>query len=149
MPSWTPNPADVAAVVATVDPDANAAGAHTSDEVDMSKFDNLMWIVQAGELGSSAGLAFKLQESDSSGGTFTDITGKAITQLTDAATDSDKQAIVTVRSDELADGNRFVRGIMTITTATSDSAVICLGFFPRHGPASDSDLASVAEIVTT
>ena len=78
-----------------------------------------------------------------------DITGKAITQLTQAGTDSNKQAIINLHRDELDLANSYthVRLSHTVATATSDSAAILLGFDPRYNTASDNDAATVDEIV--
>lgn len=138
------------AVVACIDPDAYTTGAQTSDWVDMSEFERVVFIVQAGALGSSATIDFKVQEATSAAGAGAqDISGKSITQLTDAGTDSDKQALVEVRADELdlADGYTHVAGILTVGTATSDAGVVAIGLDPRYHPASDYDLSSVDELV--
>jgi hypothetical protein len=134
------------AVVGVVDPDANTAAAYDTDEIDMSLWHRLVAIVQAGTLGSSATLDWKLQDASSSGGSFSDITGKAITQLTQAGTDADKQAIINLRFDEMNTDGRYVKGVMTVGTATSDCSAIILGM-PRFAPASDNDISSVDEIV--
>lgn len=139
-----------AAVAATIDPDVYTAAAYSSDWVDMATFESIMAVVMAGTLGTSATLDAKLQQAtDGSGTGVKDITGKAITQLTEAGTDSDKQAIINCRSDELDVNNGFthVRLTMTVAVATSDAGAIVLGLDPRYGPASDNDLATVDEIV--
>jgi len=143
-------PSEKVAILATIDPDVTVASTVTSDWCDMSQFAQLMAIVMAGTLGSSATLDAKLEQaSDGSGTGAKDITGKAITQLTDGGTDSDKQAIINVNASELDVANRFthVRLSMTVATATSDVAGIVLGLRPAVAPASDNDLASVDEIV--
>jgi len=139
-----------AAVVAVVDPDALGAGAATSAYASMSDFNQVVAIVQAGALGTSATLDFKLvQATDSSGTSSKDITDKSITQFVKATNDDD-QAIINCRSDELDVDNGFDYVAMTITigTATSYASCIMLGVTPRYGPASDNDLASVQEIVS-
>lgn len=137
------------AVVGTIDPDAVTTGASTSDWVDMTKFRQVMFVVAVGILGSSATVDFKVQEAkNSSGGSAQDLSSKSITQLTDAGTDDDKQAIVNVHRDELSDGFDYIAGVLTVGTATSDAAVIILASDPLYAPASDFDLASVDEIVT-
>jgi len=143
-------PSDQTAVLGTIDPDAYAAGATSSDWCDLTKFEAVMAIVMAGTLGASATLDAKLEQAtDSSGTGAKDITGKTITQFTQAGTDSDKQAIINVRGEELDVDNNFthVRLTMTVAVATSDAGGILLGMYPRFGPASGSDLASVDEIV--
>jgi hypothetical protein len=148
-------PSQMAAVVSCIDPDAYGANTYTGDAIDMSKFGALMGIVMAGDLGTSATLDYKLTAAETSGGTYYDITGKAITQFTQAGTDSDKQAIINLTADELAaqgnaDGRkyRYVKESLTVATATSDCGSLVLGFLPKYGPASDDDLASVDEIKT-
>lgn len=144
-------PSEKVAVCATVDPDVLTAAAHTSDYVSAADFESLMAVVFAGTLGSSATFDAKLvQATDSSGTGSKDISGKSITQLTQAGTDeSDKQAIINVRSEELDLDNGFTHVALTITVATAscDGGGVILGLNPRYAPASDSDLASVAEIV--
>ena len=139
---------EAVAVVACIDPDAYTTGAQTSDWIDMADFERVMFIVQAGSLGSSATLNFKVQQSAAANGANpADITGKEITELTEAGTDSDKQAIVEVAAAELTDGYRYIAGVMTVGTATSDAGVIAIAANPNYGPASDYDLADLAEIV--
>ncbi len=136
------------AVVACIDPDAYGTGAQTSDWIDMSKFERVAFIVQAGTLGSSATLDFKVQQSKASNGSSpVDISGKAIAQLTEAGTDSDKQVVVSVEASELSDGYRYIAGLMTVGVASSDAGVVAVAMNPNYGPVSDYDLASVAELV--
>ncbi len=142
-------PSDLFAIIGNIDPDAYTADAYNTGYVDVSKFARIAFVVQAGDLGSSATLDAKLQYATSSGGAgVTDITGAAITQLTQAGTDSNKQAIIEVNVDSLPSGATHVRGVMTVGTATSDCGAILLGFGPRYAPARDNDAATVDEIVS-
>ena len=148
-----PNPniklSDRVRVLATIDPDAYAASTVVSDYVAMADIGSLIAIVMAGTLGSSATLDAKLvQATDSSGTSVKDITSKAITQLTEAGTDSDKQAVINCRPDELDTANDFthVALSMTVAVATSDAGAIVLGAEARFEPT--ADLASVYEIVS-
>jgi hypothetical protein len=138
------------AVVANIDPDAYTAATYTSGWVAMKNYESILAIVQAGTLGSSATLDGKIEQATDSAGTGAkDITGKAITQLTQAGTDSDKQALINVRREELDLDNGFdyVRLSITVGTATSDAGGIVLGVNPRNGPAQDNDASTVDEIV--
>ncbi len=136
------------AVVATIDPDAYGTGTQNSDYINMENFRRVLFIVQAGTLGTSGTLDFEVHEAKDSSGTDEQLlTGKSITQLTQAGTDSDKQVLVEVRADELSKGYTHLRGRLIIGTAGSDAAVLALGANARYGPASDFDLASVDEIV--
>lgn len=144
-------PSELAAVVATVDPDALTATTHDSDWVDMGDFEQAMVLVMAGTLGTNATFAAAVRQATSAAGAGAKaITGKSITTLTQASPDdSDKQAIVNVRGSDLdvANGFRYISVRITVATATSDGGALILGINPKYGPAYDRDLASVAEIV--
>lgn len=136
------------AVVSVIDPDAYGTGAVTGDWVDMRIFNRCMFIFTAGDLGASATVDGKIQEAtDSSGTGAQDITGKAITQLTKAGTDDNKQAIIEVDAGDLSAGFTHVAPVLTVGAAACDAGVIGLAGVPRYHPASDDDLASVDEIV--
>lgn len=142
---------EIAAVVGVIDPDAYAAGTVTSGWVKASNFQSMMAIIMAGTLGASATLDAKIEQASDSGGTGAkDLSGAAITQLTQAGTDSDKQAVINFRADDLDINNGFeyVRVSMTVATATSDAGALLLGLNARTGVASDSDASTVDEIVT-
>lgn len=142
-------PSNEAVLAGIIDPDAYAASTVTSGWVSLVTYEAIQAIVMAGTLGSSATIDAKLEQASNSGGTGAkDITGKSITQLTQAGTDSDKQAIINCRSDELdvANGFTHVRLSMTIGTATSDAGGLILGHYARYQPA--TDLASVDEVVS-
>lgn len=135
------------AVVATVDPDAYGTGDQTTDVIDMAKFRQVMFVVMAGDLGSSATLDFLVKGDTASNGSFTTtITGKTITQLTQAGTDSDKQVVVNITSEAvMAQGYRYIRGTMSVGTAASDCGVIALAELSQYSDAADNDLATVDE----
>lgn len=147
-------PSEDAAVVATIDPVSLSTNTHDSDYVDMSKFHRLMAVVQTGVLGANATFDAKLQHaSDTSDTGLEDITGKAITQIVKATGDN-KQAIINLTPEEMKgaalninNGARYVRLRITVATNASIGSAVLLGFSPRHAPADDSDLSSVAEIV--
>lgn len=138
-----------AALVAIVNPDAHGAGAVSSAWFPIKDFASLLAVISAGVLGAAATLDGKFEQAqDASGTGVKDITGKAITQLV-KATDDNKQAEINLRPAELDINNGFTHGRLTLTIggATSDASGHVFGLVPRYGPASDRDLASVAEIV--
>lgn len=135
------------AVVACTDPDAYTTATITDDIIDMANFEQVMFVVMAGTLGSSATIDFQVYQSTAANmSPEVVISGAAITQLTEAGTDSDKQAIVVVRQSDLTAGYRYIRGTLTVATATSDAGMLALGFYPTFGPATDYDLTSVDEV---
>lgn len=148
QPNQTPS--EQSAVLACIDPDAYAANTYTTGWVSMAEWDYLQAVVMAGDLGSSATLDAKLTAAtDSSGTGPSDISGATITQLTQAGTDSNKQALINLRTDSLAgQGFTHLRLSMTVGTATSDAGALLLGFGPKYAPASNSDAATVDSIAT-
>jgi hypothetical protein len=143
-------PSEVVGVVGNIDPDAYTAAAYSTGWIAAKDFQSFVAIVQAGDLGTSATLDALLQQaSDGSGTGSKAITGKAITQLTQAGTDSNKQALINLRPEELDVDNGFThfRLTMTVGTATSDAGAIVLGMFPARGPATGVDAATVDEVV--
>lgn len=138
-------PTELFGIVGTIDPiDANNADSST-DVVDMSKWGALVFIVKTGVIAASGTLDFAVYESDlANGGSPSAITGKAITQFTDA--DDGKQAIIVVRGDECT--KRYVLGTMANSAHSQLADVTVLGFFPRYTPTDALDLSTVDEIVT-
>ena len=145
MPSL---PSERVAIVATVDPDAAATGAFTSDYVNMEEFGSALAVVMAGVIAASGTLdAAVLQATSSTGAAVKAISGKSITQIDTGS--NDKQMLINIRTDELdvAGGFSFIALRLTHTTAGGDSAGLVLGLNCRHAPADDFDLASVSQII--
>lgn len=144
-------PTDIVAIVDTIDPDVVTAGAVNGAWVSAADFNSFMAIVMAGTLGISATLDFKIEQAtDGTGTGAKDVTGKAVTQITQAVTNqSDTQAIIEFCGEDLDVDNDFthVRMVMTVGTATSDAGAVLMGLDARYGPASDRDAASVGEII--
>lgn len=136
-------------ILGVIDPDVQVAGALSSEWVAMADVANLMAIVMVGTMVTASTVDAKLEQATDSGGTgVKDITGKAITQLTEAGTDDDKQAIINLRPDELDTDNDFTHARLTMTVAVddSDTAALVLISEARYEPL--ADLASVDEIVS-
>lgn len=139
------------ALLGVVDPDATGASTVTTGWIDASRFDRFLAVVSAGTLGSSATVNAKLEQaSDSSGTGVKDITGKAITEITQAGTDqSDTQALIDLRQTELDLTNDFTHFRLSITvgTASSDVCGHVFGYAPIYGPASNFNATTVGEVV--
>lgn len=137
------------AVLGVAAPASQGAGAATTAYVNAKNFDQIMVIVSAGALGTAATLDAKLVQATAVGGTGSkDVTGKAITQLTKAGTDDNKQAIINLRTAELDITGGFFWVAVTVTVAEAASlvSVVILGVGPRYGPASLNDVATVDSI---
>jgi hypothetical protein len=143
-------PSQKTAIVGVIDPDAYAAGAVSSAWIEAADFHEYMNVVSVGTMATNSTVDAKLEQAtDGSGTGVKDIAGKAVTQLTEAGTDSDKQAIINLRQEEMDIANAFThfRLTMTVTVAASDAGALVLGSLPRYGPANLNDAASVDEIV--
>lgn len=141
-------PSERAAVVGVIDADAYTANTYTSGYISMALFERFMAVLTVGTMGTNATLNAKLiAYTDSAGSNPDDIAGSAITALTQAGTDSDKQVVINFDTANLA-GTAKTHFRLSVTTATEavDFGAIVLGFDPLYGPASDNDLATVDEI---
>lgn len=69
-----------------------SAGAVSSTGLARGAYDRCCAIVSLGAIGASAALDVQLQECDTVGGTYTDISGAAITQL--GASDDNKSCLI-------------------------------------------------------
>jgi hypothetical protein len=141
---------ELGAIVGVIDPDAYTNSTYTTDYIDAMEFEQFLCIIMVGTMEASSTVDAKIIEYTSTGGAGNqDISGKAITQLTQAGTDSDKQAIINLRREDLDidDGHRYFKLSVTIGAAASDLSAIVIGLGPRNAPASDNDLSTVDEIV--
>lgn len=142
-------------LIGTIDPDAYASSPSTTtltDAIDMSKYDQVAFIGLTGNLAAAGNTVdFSVTQATTAAGTYKAVTSASITQLTGSPSDDDKQFVVTVDQTALDMDNdyRFVKGSLVTAggAATSDVCVVAFGR-AKQKPASDSDLTSVAEIVS-
>lgn len=140
-------PSDRATLVGVIDPDVSPAATYTTGWIDMALWGSLMGVIFAGTLGTNATVDGKFEQATSAAGAGAkDVTGKAITQLTQAGTDSDKQAILNLQGEDLdvPGGFRWARLSVTVAVATSDLGAAVFGFDSRYAPA---DASTVDEVV--
>lgn len=143
-------PSEAVAVVGVIDPDAYTANTYTSGYIPLKNFRRYMATILVGTMGTGATLNAKLiGYTDGSGGGAADITGAAITALTQAGTDSDKQAVINLNTDALA-GTALTHFRLSVTTAVEavDFGAVIHGFDPLYASASLNDLTTVDEIVS-
>lgn len=137
-----------AVLAGVIDPDALAVADHDTGWIDMGLFEQIQAILSVGTLGAGATVDAVLQQATNAAGAGAKaIANKAITQLTQAGGDSDKQVVINCRSEELDANNAFthVRLRVTVATQASDGSAIVLGHSARYQVA--EDLASVSEII--
>jgi hypothetical protein len=144
-------PSELVGVIGAFDPVSQGAGTVVSDYADMTKFKKVMFVLSVGVLGASATVdAVVKQATDSSGTGSKNLSPSvAITQLTKAGSDDNKQVVINVDAEQLdvAGNFSYVALSVTVGVAASLISVLVLGFEPRYGPASDNDISSVDEIV--
>ena len=111
----------VAAVIAPARKTASEDGA----AIDLQQYvgDHKIILSSSAGGGTSPTLDIKMQECDTSAGTFTDIAGAAFTQVTGAAASTQS---ITINADEV---KRYVRAKTTITgtSPTFDMALVAVG----------------------
>jgi hypothetical protein len=142
-------------ILATLDPASQAVGTSTTGWISVANHHGLMASVQSGALGASATLDAKFQQAlDSSGTGAKDIIGKdntnkAITQLTQAASGSNRQVLINLKPEELdtVNGFGFVRLSVTVGVAASITSAQLIGVNPRYAPADSLNQAAVAQVV--
>jgi len=141
-------PSERIGVVGTIDPQTVANTETYTDVVDMKSFHEVLGILLLGNMAAET-IDFKAYYCDSDGNNAVSL--KAATQLAAHASNNDnKQIVINVKSQDLAALNkRYVKfGLVTGAGTGGPSAVVALGVSPRFAPVTDSDLSSVAEIVS-
>lgn len=139
-------PSERAAIVGTIDPQTVVNSEVFTDVVDMSKFQQALFICLLGNM-SNETIDFTLYTCDSDGNNATEL--KDCDQLAASASANDnKQLVINLDAQELAAVNkRYVKaGLVTGNSSGGPAAVVALGMQPRFGPASANDLSSVVEI---
>lgn len=105
--------------------------------VNMENYHRAWLVVDVGDIVATGTVDVSIQQDDTgSGANAKAITGKAITQLTQAGGDSDDAVCIELRSEELdvAGGFNWIRFVIVVGTAAAEfSALLFLGC-PRYAP---------------
>ncbi len=143
-------PSQRVAVAAAIDPQSTNAAVSTP-WISAASFHKLMAVVQAGALGAAATVDAKFQQAqDANGANVKDVTTTPITTLTKAGTDnSSTQSLINCKMGELDINNGFCFVRLTVTPAVANSliAALVLGVDQHYGMASDSNAATVLQVV--
>ena len=140
---------EMLAILATIDPASQAAGAISSGWVSVANHLGFLAVVQTGVLGTSATVDAKLQQAlDPTGTGAKDITGRAIIQIVKATGDN-KQALINVKPEDLdtVNGFGFVRVTVTVGAAASVTSAQLIGVNPRFAPADAANQAAVVQVI--
>lgn len=142
-------PSQRVSVVDVINPQS-ATAVQTSGWIDATKFHNYMAVLLVGAIGASATVDAKIEQATSNAGAGAkDVAGRAITQLTKAGTDDNKQVLINLKQEDLDfnGGFKFFRVSMTPATAACLISAAVLGFDPRYDFATDNDATTVDEVV--
>jgi len=88
--------------------------------VDLNDYEGDVVVILDVENGGTSTLDVKIQSSDTSGGTYSDVTGAAFTQV---STSASKQVLVFAKSD----AKRYVKVVSTTSTSTHTYSVNAFG----------------------
>lgn len=146
----TIRPSVHAAPVAVIDPGNYAADTYTTGWISVAAWGAIMALIQVGTLAAGATVNAKLEQAKDNAGTGAkDIADKAITALTQAGNDGDKQAIINLFANELDTNEGFNHVRLSVTTAAAavDLSAVLLGFYARYGSAEAGKAATVDEVV--
>jgi hypothetical protein len=125
-----------------LDPVSQAAATVLTSAIDMALHRRVVFELQIGALTGS--VDFKIQASATSGGSYADVTGFAITQVTVA----NKKVRVECKAETVigaTNGNRFIKGSLTVTTGPALISLDIYGTVDRYEPASDQNVAAVTQ----
>ena len=114
---------DRATVAVALAPVSKTAGTTTSAAVSMLGFGGGALLVNAGVIGTSGTVDCKITTSAATGGTYTDVTGAAITQMTQAGGDSGLSQLV---SFDMPLGHNFVKTVLVNATAAAIQGVFVI-----------------------
>jgi hypothetical protein len=130
-------PSDRVTLLDTIDPVSQAAATVTGAWLSAADFFSYLALLSVGALGASATVDAKLEQATDDQGTGAkDIVGKAITQLTDAGTDDNKQVAINLRPAELDAQGGFTHFRLSVTVATQACLIAghVFGLDARNAP---------------
>jgi len=137
MPGYTERFTEVNQPTGELYPALKAATTHNGAWIPMSNHQRVVFLIMVGAMTSLSTLDFMVQQDDDGDGVSAKaITGKAITQLTEAGGDGNDLLAVEVRTEELdvSGGFEYVRGVLTVGTDTVYCAMLPLRFIPNYPP---------------
>jgi len=129
-------------------PALKTATAHAGAWIRMSSHQRVVFLVQIGAMTALSTVDFSVQQDDvGDGSNAKAITGKSITQLTQAGGDGNDLIAVEVRTEELdvSGGFHYVRGLLTVGTDTVYAAVLPLRFIPNYPPVATTGWTEVVD----
>jgi hypothetical protein len=124
-----------------LDPVSQGVATVNTGGVDMTKFERVLFVLMVGAVGGAGTVDAKLQESATVGGSYSDISGGSITQITAA----NKIATLEIKASQLSSGKTAVRMAVTVGGNAVLIAALAIGGEAHQKPASAQDIAAVAQ----
>lgn len=133
----------MAALVGTIDPPASSTmTTSTTDVIDASLYDSVLFIAMIGHVSSSGAKAILNVYEGTATGTVTTKVGSQSWTASDTGVTG--QIVFDLDCEDLSGPNhRYVKGTLVTSVHKQTYAVAALGMKPRFHPASDGDLATV------
>lgn len=133
-------------LLAVIHPDLHGPDEYYTAWIDHSVAHKTWWEILIGDITATGTVDFDIQQAKDNGGSEAKaIAGKAMTQLTAVGGDSDNVVLGNLRTEQLdvQGGFHWVRGHLTLGTASTNCSVAVYGRNPRYAPVST---AAVTEI---
>jgi len=145
----TLKPSQREAILGSIDPQS-ATTVKTTGWVDAALFQNWEALILVGAISATGTVDAKIQQATDNAGTGAkDLTGKAITQLTQAGGNGSQQCRINVKQDDLdvSNGFRYIRLSITPAVAAALIAGVLQGVDPRYAPADTLAAASQIQVI--
>ena len=140
------------AIVGTIDPQTSGtAGTVWTDAIDMDVFEKAIFIIQTNTVAANTTLTLTVYADALSATTAMTAAIATSTALTNANDDSQIWVEVDTEDFNVDARDRYCRGALVIagTGGTATFSGVVLGANTRYHPASDYDLATVAQITNS
>lgn len=131
-----------------MDPDSFPAAEYNSGYNLLQQYHRAVVILMVGDMGTGATVDMDIEQAtDTSGTGAKAISGKSITQLTQAGSDSNKVVVVEIRTEELDVDGGFdcINAEVTVGTEAVELALLILGTEPRYPPVPTTTLEEVVD----
>lgn len=139
------NVTEALAILGVISPSSQGVGEALSGPVNMSRYRRLFAAINIGAVGGAGTVDAKFVASATSGGTYTAVTGTSITQIAAAS----KIVVIELKAETLqaAGQGPYVKLSLTVGGNAVLTAAIVYGAGDRYEPASDANLAAVAQLL--
>lgn len=144
--SYTERLSEALCPLTTIYPDVRIPGAHYSEFVSLSTYHRAWLLLTVSEMAALATMDCGLQQAQDATGTGVKaITGKTITQLTQAGGDTNSQVCIELQTEELDVDNdfEFVRFYFINAVNTVNATATLFGASPRFKPVATTGWAEI------